>query len=82
VGNNTSQLVISVENNTVRTGRTTSVHLTAAQNRELIVGAGNGEIEALVVVVDVGVAVVGGTGLVQLVTASLGGADGAAGVAN
>lgn len=82
MGNHTSQLIIAVENNTVRAGGTTSVHLAAAQNWELIVGAGNGEIEALVVVVDVGIAVVGGTGLMQLVTASLGGADGAASVAN
>lgn len=82
VGNNTSQLIIVVENNTVRAGGTTGVNLAAAQNRELIVGAGDGEIEALIVVVDVGVAVIGRTGLVQLVTAVLGGADGAAGVAN
>lgn len=82
VSNHTSQLITSVENNTVRAGRTTIVHIVIAQDRELVVGSGNGEVEALVVVVDVRVAVVGGTGLVQLVARGLGGAHGAAGVAD
>lgn len=62
--NNARQLIISVENDTVRARRATSVHLAALKNRELVVGAGNGEVEALVVVVDVGVAVIGGAGRV------------------
>jgi hypothetical protein len=82
VGNHTSQLISSVEDNTVRAGRTTIVHIAIAQDRKLVVGPGNGEVKALVVVVDMWVAVFSGTGLVQLVTGSLGGADGAAGVAD
>lgn len=82
VSNHTSQLITSVEDNTVRAGGTTIVDIAIAQDGELVVGAGHGEVEALVVVVDVRVAVVGGPGLVQLVTRGLGGADGAAGVAD
>jgi hypothetical protein len=82
VGNNTSELVGSVEDNTVRTGRTTSVNAATLQDRELVVGLRHGEIEALVVVVDVGVIVGIIAGLVELVSSSLGGANGTAGVAN
>lgn len=82
VRNHTRQLIITIENNTVRTRRTTSVRLAALENRELVVRAGNGEIETLVVVVGVRVAVVGLAGRVQVVAGGLGGTDGAGSVAD
>lgn len=51
--NNTSELVICVEDNTIRTRRTTRVNATTAQNGELVVCPGDREGEALIVVVDV-----------------------------
>ncbi len=82
VRNHTRQLIITIENDTVRTRRTTSIRLAALENRELVVSAVNGEVKALVVVVGVGVAVVGFAGRVQVVAGGLGGADGAGGVAD
>jgi hypothetical protein len=83
MGNNTSQLIIAVEDNAVRTRGTTAVDLSGAQDRPLIVGAGDREVEALVVVVPVGV-VVAADGLVrgvQLITGFLSGAHGARAIA-
>lgn len=82
VGNHTSQLITSVEDNTVRAGRTPIVHIAIAQDRKFVVGPSDGEVKALVVVVDMWVAIFGGTSLVQLIAGSLGAADGAAGVAD
>ena len=82
VRNHTRQLIITIENNTVRTRGTTSIRLPALENRELVVSAGNGEIETLVIVVDMGVAVVGLAGRVQVVAGGLGGTDRAGSVAN
>lgn len=81
--NNTSQLIIAVEDNAVRTRGTTSVGPSGAQDRPLIVGAGDGEVEALVVVVLVGI-VVAADGLVrgvQLIAGFLSGAHSARTVA-
>lgn len=80
--NHTRQLIITIENNTVRTRRTTSICLAALENWELVIGAGNGEVKALVVVVGVGVAVLGFAGRVQVVAGGLGGADSTGGVAD
>lgn len=49
--NQPRQLIIASKDNTVRTGRTTAVNLSAAENRELVVRARDGKVEALVVVV-------------------------------
>lgn len=80
--NHTRQLIIIIENNPIRTRRTTCIRLPALQNRELVVGAVDGEFEALVVMVGVGVAVVCLAGRVQVVAGGLGGADGTGGVAD
>lgn len=57
VGDNASKLSTLVEDDTVRARRTAAVHTSGAQDRELIVGGVDGEVEVLVVVVDVGVVV-------------------------
>lgn len=75
VGNQTSQLAILVENNTVGTRGATIVDLARAQNRELVPVAGNGEVKALVVVVLVGVVVGCLARLVEAVAGVLGSGD-------
>lgn len=79
--NNTRKLSIAVEDDAVRTGRATIVDGSAAQDRELVVGAVNGEIEALVVVVHVGVGVVIFSLGLKVVAGVQGGGHGAAAVA-
>ena len=83
MSNHTSQLIVLVEHHTVRTGRTAAVNISGAQNRPLIVRRRHREVEALVVVVLVRVAVAadGLAVLVQLVTGSLGGGNVGGGVA-
>lgn len=83
MGNQTSQLIVTVEHHTVRARRTTVVGLSGAQNRPLIVRRVHREVEALVVVILVRVVVAadGLAGLLQLVTGSLGGGNGGGGVA-
>jgi hypothetical protein len=77
VGDKTRQLVVTVEHNTVRSRATATVDLVGAQDGEFIVGTIHGEVEALIVVVLVRVAVRSDslTGLVQRVTLVLGGGD-------
>lgn len=55
--NHTSQLALGIEYNTVRTRASTSVHVVAAQNRELLIWAGHVKVNALIVVLGVGVVV-------------------------
>lgn len=81
MSDDTSKLVISVEDNTVRPRRTTTVDAAGAQDGEFVVGAANGEIETLVVVVDVGVGVLGRTFGVKVIASGSGRAHGAASVA-
>jgi hypothetical protein len=80
--NNARKLVILVEDHTVRTGRAATVDAARAQDRELIVGGGDAEVEALVVVVDVRVVVDVVAGRVQRVALALGGRDGRRGIAD
>lgn len=81
--NKTSQLILAIEDDTVRTRGTTAVDLSGAQDRPLIVGTRDREVEALVVVVLVGVVVAahGLVGGVELITGFLGGSHGARAVA-
>lgn len=79
--NQTSQLILPVENNPVRTRRAARKDTAGAHDRVLIVLARDGEIKSFVVVILVRVVVVGVTGLVQLVAFRLGSGDGAVGVA-
>lgn len=53
VGNQTSQLVIRVENDTVCSRRTPTVNTSRAQDGEFIICSVDGEIEALIVVINV-----------------------------
>lgn len=82
MGNQTSQFTLLIEDHTVGTRRATIIDLSRAENREFVPVARNGEVEALVVVILVGVIVGIGAFLVQLVSGVLGGADfaGAVGV--
>lgn len=66
VRDQTRQLVIVIKHHTVRPGRTPRIRLVRGQNRELVVRRLYGEIEVLVVVVDVWV-VAAANGLVLLV---------------
>lgn len=52
-----SQLTLGVEHNTIRTGASTSVHLVAAQNRELLIRPGHVKVDSLIVVLSVRVVV-------------------------
>lgn len=82
VSNNASELVIVVENNTVRTRGATSIDLATPENGEFVVGSRNGEVEPFIVVVLV--RVVGDIVIraVEIVSRFLGGADGTASVAD
>lgn len=51
--NQPGQLIILIEHHTIRPGRTPRVCLARRQNRELVVRWLHGEVEALIVVVDV-----------------------------
>ena len=82
MGNHTGKLIITVEDNTVGTGGSTVINGTRLQDGEFIVCAVDGEIEALVIVVDVGVRVISLVRCLKLVTGGLSGANGAAGVAD
>lgn len=64
------QLVVAIEYHTVRTRATATIDLVRAQDGEFIVGTVDGEAEALVVVVLVGILVVSQSlaGLVELIT--------------
>lgn len=55
--NYTSQLALGIKHNTVRTGASTSVHLIAAQNGELLIWAGHVKVNSLIVVLSVWVVV-------------------------
>lgn len=76
VGNHARNLSILVENHTVRTGRTTAIDFSGAQDRELIVGGIDAEVEAFVVVVDVRVVVNVVAGLLEAVAFICSGGDG------
>lgn len=82
MGDNASKLSILVENDTVRARRTAVVHTAGAQDRELIVGRVDGEVEVLVVVVDVGVVVDVVAGGLELGASVDGGGDGGRRVAD
>ncbi len=82
VGDNASKFSILVEDDTVRARRTAVVHTAGAHDRELIVGGVDGEVEALVVVVDVGVVVDVVAGGLELGALADGGGDGGGRVAD
>lgn len=69
------QFVIPVENHPIRSGRASIVHIEVAHNGVFVVGAGHGEIEALVIVVLVRVVVDGLSRLIERVPLGLGGTD-------
>lgn len=55
--NQPRKLILPIENDPIRTGRPSIIHLVIIQNRVLVVCARDGEVESFVVVVDVRVVV-------------------------
>lgn len=80
--NNPRKLILPIKNNPIRPRRSTIIYIPITQDRKLIVRARNWEFEPLVVVVFVWVGVVRLAGAVEVVSSGLGGAYGAAGVAD
>lgn len=80
--NNPRKLILPIKNNPIWPRRSTIIYIPIAQDRKLIVRARNGEVEPLVVVVFVWVGVILLARAVEVVPGRLGGAYGAAGVAD
>ena len=57
MSNNTREFILRIKNHTIRPRRTAIIDLARVQNRKLIVRAGDGEVEVLVVVVFMGVVI-------------------------
>lgn len=75
VGNQSSIFTVTVEDNTIRTRLSTSINIEGWEDRVLVPRAGHGEVEPLVVVVLVRVAMVGLAGLQKGVSLVQGGID-------
>lgn len=57
VRNHASQLALGIEHNTIRTRASASVHLIAAQDRELLIRPGHVKVDSLIVILSVRVVV-------------------------